>query len=181
MFLGTNNPVFSSVRSSCISVLRGIVWGAAGRKIKEYAPGRPFGFAFFLSFCTCLRTLVTCREALGLLLLRREKDPTLDLYLFFLVPDWPRCLLARSVWTLMSVLGKPLAEKDPGRREFLPNCLFCLSNGTSDGMSSSHICGCLWLWVFLAADGIRRTSPAFCEKSVLPREKKMYLFFIPHM
>lgn len=42
--------------------------------------------------------LCTCREALGLLLLRREKDPTLDLYLFFLVPDWPRCLLARSVW-----------------------------------------------------------------------------------
>ena len=45
----------------------------------------------------CRGMLCTCREALGLLL-RREKDPTLDLYLFFLVPDWPRCLLARSVW-----------------------------------------------------------------------------------
>lgn len=64
---------------------------------------------------------------------------------------WDLSLLSSSIsppsfpfssltWTLMSVLGKPLAEKDPGRREFLPNCLFCLSNSTSDCKSSpSHI------------------------------------------
>lgn len=113
----------------------------------EKAPERP-DFRLDGSFFTCLFALVTCRGVDFLSLLRREKEPTRDLRLFFFLDAAGiKCRLDLSAW--MRVLGKPLTETAPGWLEWLrwvgprrSNCLLCLKK-TSPSFKGSALC-CLW-------------------------------------